>query len=171
MGNEATRVESTSKLQPSVSKASFSSKNSKIQSPLGQASNKIMLSGGIDSMRLQLSCMSCDERISALNELQQTHGNHYVQRLVQAKMQMAKPGDRYEKEADKVTDRVMSIPQALHRQEDDKEEVSAKPLSNEVSSQPLLSKAQEDEKKEIQSKKDERKKTRERSRLKAMDRL
>lgn len=46
--------------------------------------------------------------------LQQTHGNRFVQRLLrsglpQTRLTVSEPGDRYEQEADRVADRVMSM--------------------------------------------------------------
>src|SRR5262245_45849967 len=45
-----------------------------------------------------------------LTQLQQTAGNHAVGRLVQAKLKVGQPGDRYEQEADRVAEQVMSAP-------------------------------------------------------------
>ena len=43
--------------------------------------------------------------------LQQTIGNRAVQRLLQAKLKIGQPGDRYEQEADRVAEQVMRMPE------------------------------------------------------------
>ena len=45
-----------------------------------------------------------------LLQMQQTHGNHAVGRMIQAKLQVSQPGDQFEQEADRVSDQVMRIP-------------------------------------------------------------
>jgi hypothetical protein len=62
---------------------------------------------------------SDEQRARLLTHLQQTHGNAYVQRLiespvVQAKLTVSSPGDVYEKEADRVAE-------TLQRQEEEEE--------------------------------------------------
>jgi hypothetical protein len=42
--------------------------------------------------------------------LQRTHGNRFVQRIIQAKLEVSHPGDPCEQEADQVADRIMSMP-------------------------------------------------------------
>ena len=49
---------------------------------------------------------------SPLVTLQQSIGNRAVGRLVQAKLKMGRPGDRFEREADRVADLVMRLPAA-----------------------------------------------------------
>ena len=49
---------------------------------------------------------------SPLVPLQQSIGNRAVGRLVQAKLKVGRPGDRFEREADRVADEVMRIPPA-----------------------------------------------------------
>lgn len=44
-----------------------------------------------------------------MHHLQQTIGNRAVQRLIQAKLQVSQPGDKYEQEADHVARQVMSL--------------------------------------------------------------
>ncbi len=66
------------------------------------------------------------ERQSLTAQLQQTHGNAYVQRLVdalpiQAKLTVNPPGDKYEQEADRVANIVTSAP-VTQRQEAPEEE-------------------------------------------------
>ncbi len=43
--------------------------------------------------------------------LQQTIGNQAVGRLIQAKLKIGQPGDKYEQEADRVADEVMRMPE------------------------------------------------------------
>jgi hypothetical protein len=54
--------------------------------------------------------------------LQKTHGNQYVQRVVsgiQAKLKVGQPGDVYEREADRVADAVMRMPEPLEVSRED----------------------------------------------------
>jgi hypothetical protein len=46
-------------------------------------------------------------RIEKLLDLQRTHGNAFVQRLVQRKLAVGRPGDNYERKADRVADAVI----------------------------------------------------------------
>jgi hypothetical protein len=46
-------------------------------------------------------------RIQFFSQLQRSYGNRYVQRMVQTKLKVGKPGDIYEKEADRVAEQVM----------------------------------------------------------------
>jgi hypothetical protein len=45
--------------------------------------------------------------VESLLELQRTHGNAFVQRLLQRKLAVSQPGDAYEQEADRVADAVI----------------------------------------------------------------
>ena len=45
--------------------------------------------------------------VETLLNLQRTHGNAFVQRLVQRKLAVRRPGDKYEQEADRVADAVV----------------------------------------------------------------
>jgi hypothetical protein len=69
-----------------------------------------------------------------MRQLQQTIGNHAVQRLIQTKLQVSQPGDAYEQEADHVAASVLNMPAAetsaaVQRQtppnEEDKDKVPA----------------------------------------------
>ena len=44
-----------------------------------------------------------------LLELQRTHGNAFVQRMIQCKLSVSQPGDPYEQEADRVADAVVTM--------------------------------------------------------------
>jgi hypothetical protein len=46
-------------------------------------------------------------RMQFFSQLQRSYGNRYVQRMVQTKLKVGKPGDIYEKEADRVAEQVM----------------------------------------------------------------
>jgi hypothetical protein len=48
--------------------------------------------------------------VSGLQMLQRTVGNRAVRRLIQTKLNVGSPGDKYEKEADKVAEHVMQMP-------------------------------------------------------------
>jgi hypothetical protein len=68
----------------------------------------------VESIATELSSMpSTAQRASVLIALQRTHGNQYVQRVVegiQAKLKVGQSGDVYEHEADRVADAVMRMP-------------------------------------------------------------
>ena len=51
----------------------------------------------------------------------------YPQALIQTKLTIGKPGDKYEQEADKVSDQVMNISQPVQRQEQGEEQMQMKP--------------------------------------------
>jgi hypothetical protein len=61
---------------------------------------------------------SHSQRAGFLMQLQQTHGNRYVQRLIkpmaiQAKLAVSAPDDIYEQEADRVAEQVMHMPESI----------------------------------------------------------
>ena len=81
-------------------------------------------------------------------------GNHAVQRLVQTKLMVGPPGDRFEQEADRVADEVVKSPspaaaQSVQRAGADEEEVQTKPLAAGIT--PFLQRAAEEEE-ELQTK-------------------
>jgi hypothetical protein len=68
--------------------------------------------------RLLAKLGSHSQRAGFLMQLQQTHGNRYVQRLIkpiapQAKLIVNTPGDIYEQEADRVAEQVMRLPEPV----------------------------------------------------------
>jgi len=82
--------------------------------------------------------------------LQRTIGNQAVQRLIksgalQAKLKIGQPGDKYEQEADRVADTVMTMPHPrLQRQpenEEEEETVQTKPLADQIT--PLVQRQEE----------------------------
>ena len=68
------------------------------------------------------------------------------QASIQAKLTIGKPGDKYEQEADKVSDQVMNMSQPLQRQENGDEQMQMKP---EIQRQEM---PEEEEKEEVQAK-------------------
>jgi len=107
----------------------------------------------VESIATQLGSISAAQRAPALLALQQTHGNHYVQRVVtgiQAKLVVGQPGDKYEQEADRVADEVMRMPEPqVQRQEEPEEEeetLQAKPLAEQIT--PLVQRQVEPEEEE-----------------------
>jgi hypothetical protein len=96
----------------------------------------------VESIATELSGMSTGGRAPALLALQQTHGNRYVQRVVagiQAKLKVGQPGDVYEREADRVADAVMRMPEpGVQRQvePEGEETLQTKPLANQIT--PLI---------------------------------
>jgi hypothetical protein len=89
--------------------------------------------------------------------LQRLAGNRAVTRLIQAKLTVGPAGDKYEREADRVADQVVSgQPSAVgsqtsivNRQAEDEEEVQTKPLAASIT--PLVQRQAEDEE-EVQTK-------------------
>ncbi|MCG3156683.1 MAG: hypothetical protein DKINENOH_03307 [bacterium] len=77
--------------------------------------------------------------LPAFLEMQQTLGNQAVQRLyrsgvLQAKLKVGAPGDKYEQEADRVADTVMRMPEPIVRRQaaEEEEPVQAKPLAAQI---------------------------------------
>jgi Domain of unknown function (DUF4157) len=84
--------------------------------------------------------------------LQRAAGNRATSRLIQTRLTVGAAGDRYEQEADRVAERVLTMTapgpqQAVQRQEDE-EEVQAKPVAADITP---LAQRQEDEE-EVQTK-------------------
>ncbi|HEY89692.1 MAG TPA: DUF4157 domain-containing protein [Thermoflexia bacterium] len=85
--------------------------------------------------------------------LQRSVGNRAVSRLIQTKLRVGAPGDRYEREADRVAAQVMRLPapaggQTAQRQGGEEEELQAKPLASSIT--PLVQRQEEEE--ELQAK-------------------
>ena len=87
--------------------------------------------------------------------LQRTIGNQAVQRLfesgaIQAKLKIGQPNDKYEQEADRVAEQVMSMPelqvQRQPEEEEEEEEIQAKPISEQIT--PLVQRQAEEEEEE-----------------------
>jgi hypothetical protein len=66
--------------------------------------------------------------------LQRTLGNHAVGRLIQAKLKIGKPDDEYEREADRVAETVMRMPEPrkLNPEEEQEEKIRRKPLAGQI---------------------------------------
>jgi hypothetical protein len=65
-------------------------------------------------------------------QLQQTIGNRAVGKLIQTKLKLGQPGDKYEQDADRVAEAVMRTPETLlQRQLEDDEEIRAQPVEEE----------------------------------------
>ncbi len=86
--------------------------------------------------------------------LQRTIGNQAVQRLfnsgaIQAKLRIGQPNDKYEQEADRISEQVMRMPEPqLQRQplEEEEEEIQAKPIAEQIT--PLVQRQIEEEEEE-----------------------
>ncbi|NOQ33835.1 MAG: DUF4157 domain-containing protein [Methanosarcinales archaeon] len=125
-------------------------------SPLRGVIGNIQRGGGtpsVDSIAANLSSMHTAQRAPVLSALQQTHGNRYVQRVVagiQAKLKIGQPGDMYEREADRVADEVMRVPEPeIQRQEEEEQEeeiLLTKPLVDQIT--PLVQRQVEEEEEE-----------------------
>ena len=76
------------------------------------------------------------QKLNMISRLQQTHGNANVQRMIQAKLEIGQPNDKYEQEADRVADEVIRMPgPQVERQSDDEEKekfTQIKPLSDKI---------------------------------------
>lgn len=106
--------------------------------------------------------------------LQRTIGNRAVNRLIrsgaiQAKLTIGKPNDIYEKEADRVADRVMSMPETSLAQRKstcpecpERKEIQAKPLAEQIT--PLVQRQAEEEE-EVQAKQQVQRQTEEEEEL------
>ncbi|PWT81506.1 MAG: hypothetical protein C5B57_10330 [Blastocatellia bacterium] len=53
-----------------------------------------------------------DPRVARLLELQRTHGNVSVTRMIQYKLTVSQPGDSYEQEADRVAQKAIQMPES-----------------------------------------------------------
>lgn len=83
-----------------------------------------------------------------LLQLQQTIGNQAVARMIQAKLSISQPGDKYESEADQVADKVMRMPEPVST-EDEGTTVQAKSLANQIT--PFVQRALENQPDEDES--------------------
>lgn len=83
--------------------------------------------------------------------VQRTIGNQAVGRIIQAKLRVGQPGDKYEREADRVAEQVMRMPEPRAQrqaEEEEKEEevLRAKPLAKQIT--PLIQRQVEEEEEE-----------------------
>jgi hypothetical protein len=85
-------------------------------------------------------------RPSDILALQRTVGNRAVTRLIQTKLTVGPAGDRYEQEADRVAEQVMTMPAPTSR----KPSVQRAAEEEDLQTQPLQRQAEEEE--EIQTK-------------------
>jgi hypothetical protein len=98
---------------------------------------------------------SLETPVKQILYLQQTVGNRAVNRLIQAKFKVGPPNDIYEKEADRVADKVMKMPHPvsrapLQRLDEKEDEAQTKPLADTIT--PVIRRKTEDEEKEAQTK-------------------
>ena len=64
---------------------------------------------------------NASQKENIINQLQQTYGNKHIQRMIQAKLKISQPNDKYEQEADRVADEVMRIPEPQAQQKQERE--------------------------------------------------
>ncbi len=104
------------------------------------------------------SLQNKDSPANNITHLQRTIGNQAVQRLfksdtLQAKLEIGKPNDKYEKEADRIADIVMRMPEpycptcneveSIKRQpEEEEEEFQANPIAEQIT--PLVQRQEEE---------------------------
>jgi hypothetical protein len=124
------------------SKIATKSPNSRKEKLVSQ-SNKTELSQHINSP------------IDHILYLQRTVGNQAVQRMMksgvlQTKLNIGQPGDKYEQEADRVAEQVMRMPephgQRQPKEEEEEESIQSKPLAAQIT--PLVQRQAEEEEKE-----------------------
>jgi len=95
-------------------------------------------------------------RPSDILALQRTVGNQAVTRLIQTKLTVSAAGDRYEQEADRVAEQVMTVPaprsapSSVQRAAEEEEEVQTKPLATSIT--PLVQRQGSPEEEEVQTK-------------------
>jgi hypothetical protein len=95
-------------------------------------------------------------RPSDILALQRTVGNQAVTRLIQTKLTVGSAGDRYEQEADRVAEQVMtmpaprSAPSSVQRAAEEEEEVQTRPLTTFIT--PLVQRQAAPEEEEVQTK-------------------
>ncbi len=82
---------------------------------------------------------SKQNKMGFVAQLQKKYGNAALQRLyesgvIQAKLTIGKPGDKYEREADNVADQVMNMPEQKISRQEKEEEVHPSPLADRISS-------------------------------------
>lgn len=91
-------------------------------------------------------------------QLQRSIGNQAMRQLaepesIQSKLTIGQPGDTYEREADRVADQIIRMPEPnVRRQSEDEEMVELKPLSKQITP-PIQKQPEEDEEDIIQTKK------------------
>lgn len=71
--------------------------------------------------------INLSQKLNINNYLQQTYGNRDIQRMVQAKLKISQPNDKYEQEAERIADKVMKMSepqvQQLNRERKRNEEI------------------------------------------------
>ncbi|MGA1841674.1 MAG: DUF4157 domain-containing protein [bacterium] len=69
-----------------------------------------------------LSFLNISQEENILNHLHQNYGNAFLQRTIQAKLKISNPRDIYEREADKVADEVVNIPEPQIQKQTEKKD-------------------------------------------------
>jgi hypothetical protein len=82
---------------------------------------------------------------STILNLQQGYGNRYVQRLIQTKLKIGQPGDKYEQEADRVAEQVMRMPESACLECEKEQPIRRKPAIIHLSVQRQVEKEDEEE--------------------------
>ena len=77
--------------------------------------------------------VNASRKVDIINQLHQTYGNRHLQRMIQAKLKINQPNDKYEQEADRLADEVMRMPGPAVPQQHVKEEIQAKGASDQGS--------------------------------------
>jgi Domain of unknown function (DUF4157) len=110
-----------------------------------RASKNKHLNGASHLRALQTPNHLTSDHLSALH---QSLGNRAVGRLIQAKLTIGEPDDKYEREADQVADKVMRMPEPASNN-DDETTIQTKPLASRIT--PLIQRAPEDQPEEDES--------------------
>jgi len=93
--------------------------------------------GGTEGMAGELASMPPIQRQLAVNSLQSTRGNSFVQRLaIQAKLKVGPAGDKFEMQADQVADQVMGMTEPANSVQRQEGGTAANPLASSIT--PLL---------------------------------
>lgn len=94
-----------------------------------RASRNKHFNGGGNVRSLQTSNLFTANHLSTLHH---SLGNQAVGRMIQAKLTIGEPDDKYEREADQVADKVMLMPEPANN--DDGKTIQTKPLASQITS-------------------------------------
>jgi outer membrane protein OmpA-like peptidoglycan-associated protein len=87
-------------------------------------------------------------RAQILIKMQQTYGNRYVQKMLQAKIKVGQLGDRYEQEANRVAKQVMRMPELLVQKQPEEEEEEEETIQTKPEDYARLQRQAEEEEEE-----------------------
>jgi hypothetical protein len=138
---------------PSAKQTNESAQKRKAAKPVAQEPVALTLQADLETWQRAVANPRA-ARPSDILALQRTVGNRAVTRLIQAKLTVGPASDRYEQEADRVAEQVMTMPAptsrkpTVQRAAEEEEEVQAKPLAASITS---LVQRQSPEEEEVQT--------------------